>query len=56
MSQRGCGGVALLNFNDYDNVFDGAHFSGNSCVKALECDWCNAQRVLRQISRSPSLS
>lgn len=30
MSQRGCGAVALLNFNDYDNVFDGGHFSNNT--------------------------
>lgn len=25
-----CGGVALLNFNDYDNAFDGCHFVNNS--------------------------
>eukprot|EP00039_Didymoeca_costata_P032722 m.39070 g.39070 ORF g.39070 m.39070 type:complete len:833 (-) comp9506_c0_seq3:159-2657(-) len=30
MSQRGCGAVALLNFNDYDNVFDGVHFYNNT--------------------------
>ena len=26
----GCGGIAILNFNDYDNTFDGCHFSDNS--------------------------
>eukprot|EP00729_Bicosta_minor_P019012 gene19012-6423_t len=30
MSGRGCGAVVLLDFNDYDNLFDGAHFSNNS--------------------------
>jgi len=26
----GCGGIAILNFNDYDNTFDGCHFTDNS--------------------------
>ena len=30
MSGHGCGAVVLLDFNDYDNLFDGAHFSNNS--------------------------
>eukprot|EP01047_Picozoa_sp_COSAG01_P027037 COSAG01_NODE_1768_length_9274_cov_3.118583_8_plen_1187_part_00 len=30
MTSTGCGAVAILNFNDYDNVFDGNHFSRNS--------------------------
>ena len=30
MSATGCGALAILNFNDYDNVFDGCHFSSNS--------------------------
>jgi hypothetical protein len=30
MTATGCGGVAILNFNDYDNVFDGNTFVGNS--------------------------
>ena len=30
MSQSGCGAVTLLNFNDYDNVFDGCEFSNNA--------------------------
>eukprot|EP00035_Acanthoeca_spectabilis_P019113 m.412918 g.412918 ORF g.412918 m.412918 type:complete len:245 (+) comp16822_c1_seq13:829-1563(+) len=25
-----CGAIAILNFNDYDNTFDGIHFSNNS--------------------------
>jgi hypothetical protein len=30
MTAMGCGGLAILNFNDYDNVVDGCHFSSNS--------------------------
>ena len=30
MTAMGCGGLAILNFNDYDNVVDGCHFSRNS--------------------------
>ena len=30
MTSAGCGGLAILNFNDYDNVVDGCHFSRNS--------------------------
>lgn len=26
----GCGGILILNFNDYDNTFDGCHFFNNS--------------------------
>jgi hypothetical protein len=27
---RGCGGAVILNFNDYDNAFDGCHFTSNA--------------------------
>eukprot|EP00041_Stephanoeca_diplocostata_P036907 m.1367853 g.1367853 ORF g.1367853 m.1367853 type:complete len:882 (-) comp24953_c0_seq26:1953-4598(-) len=30
MTANGCGGVAALNFNDYDNLFDGCHFRNNT--------------------------
>ena len=29
MTAKGCGGIVILNFNDYDNVIDGNFFSGN---------------------------